>query len=273
MTVFRRVRMDLAYDGTDFAGWQVQPGRRTVQGILEQALSRIEGGGSVRVRGAGRTDAGAHARAQVADAEVQCRLDDDGLARALRSLLPRDLRPWSVRTVPATFHPRYGAVSKTYRYAIDRTPAGDPFLARYADHRAGRLDREAMQEALSLLPGTKDWSGFTAAACEVNHRVRTLTEARYDEPTPGLGVFTFAADGFLTFMVRNLVGTVLDIARGRFPPRHMAEVLASGDRVLAGPTAPSRGLVLDRVIYQSECTAECDGPPLPWNGLPDGPHG
>lgn len=246
--MIRRVRVDLAYDGTDFHGWQVQPAVRTVQGTLEEALSRLCGGAPVKTRGAGRTDAGVHARGQVADARIDTRLDDDALARGLSALLPADVRPTAVATVPDAFHARHSAVAKTYRYTLDRSPWGDPFAGRYTLHHPYPMDLDAVRTALLGLPGTRDWTGFTAAACEVEDRVRTLTEARL-EVAPGSLVFVFRADGFLTHMARNLVGTLLEIGRGAAPPRLVGDVLESRDRSLAGPTAPPQGLCLESVEY------------------------
>jgi len=251
----RRVRIDLAYDGTDFFGWQVQPGKRTAQGAVEEALARIEGNRPVRVRGASRTDAGVHARGQVADAEVTTRLDDEALLDRLAGILPDDLRPVRLRTVDPAFHSRKHAIAKTYRYGIDRSPQGDPLLFRYALHVRRLPDREAMEAALRLLPGRRDWAGFAGAASEVEDTVRTLTVARYDDLASGHAAFTFEADGFLNHMVRNLVGTLLDVARGRFEAERVSRVLESGDRTLAGPTAPARALCLERVRYADDGVA------------------
>jgi len=245
----RRIRLDLAYDGTDFAGWQSQPGARTVQGVVEEAIRRIQGGAPARLRGAGRTDAGVHARGQVADAEVSASVDDERLLRALRSMLPRDVRPLGVRTEAPSFHARHDAVSKTYRYVLDRSPHGDPFLARYALHHPHEMDLDAVADSLRRLPGRRDWSGFAGAACPREDRVRRLTEASCRTVAPHLLEFTFSADGFLNHMVRNIVGTLLEIARGRFRPGRIDEILASRDRTLAGPTAEARGLCLEKVEY------------------------
>lgn len=250
----RRARIDLAYDGTDFAGWQIQPRARTVQGVLEAALTTIQGGTPARVRGAGRTDSGAHARGQVADVEIATLLDDARLLRALDSMLPGDVRPVALHTVPSAFHSQHDAISKTYRYVLDRSPHGDPFLARYALHHPHAMDLDAVADALRRLPGRRNWSGFVGAACPCEDRVRHLTEASCRELSKDLLAFTFAADGFLTHMVRNLVGTLLDIARGHVPPERIDEILASRDRTLAGPTAPAHGLCLERVEYgEADC--------------------
>lgn len=245
----RRIRVALAYDGTGYHGWQVQPGLATIQGVVENALGRVLGGVPVRVRGAGRTDAGVHARMQVADARIDSHLDDAAIERALAAVLPADVRPWSVRTAPTEFDARRSALSKTYVYRIERSRHGDPFEARFALHHPFPLDLAAMHDALARLPGRRDWSGFASAACEVEDRVRHLMEARWVEDGSSRAAFVFRADGFLTHMVRALVGTVLEVARGRFRPDRIDAVLATGDRSLAGATAPPHGLCLHRVEY------------------------
>jgi len=247
--VERRVRIDLAYDGTAYAGWQVQPRSKTVQGVVEEALGRLHGGSRVRLRGAGRTDSGAHARGQVADALVATRCDDDALLLALSHMLPEDVRPRRVLTLSPEFHARHDARSKTYRYLVDTSPHGDPWRRRYALAFPLAIDEEAVDAALALLPGTRDWSGFTGAACTVSDRVRTISEARRLSVRPGLQAFVFTADGFLTHMVRNLVGTLLAIGRHRMGPERVTEVLATRDRKRAGPTAPAKGLCLLRIVY------------------------
>jgi tRNA pseudouridine38-40 synthase len=247
----RRVRIDLAYDGTAFAGFQHQARGRTVQATLEQALAKLAGGRPVRVRAASRTDAGVHARGQVTDCAIRSRLDDAGLARSLARLLPPDVRPLRVRTVPDSFHSQYDGLRKTYRYRIDRSTHGDALLGRFAMHVPGPLDLARLQEALGLLPGRRDWSGFADSRCRVRDRVREVYEASFFE-RPGGGVFQLAADGFLTRMARNLVGTVLAVASGRMPLERVAEILDRRDRTLAAAAAPARGLVLWRVTYAAD---------------------
>jgi tRNA pseudouridine38-40 synthase len=245
----RRIRIDLAYDGTDFAGWQLQAVGRTVQGILEAALSRLHGDTPVRVRGAGRTDAGVHARGQVADCQLTTRTTDDELLHALRCMLPADVAALDLRTVPHNFHSRRDAAGKTYRYLLDLTRHGDPLLARYALRVRHRLDRDVLLAALARLPGKRDWTGFAGAACTVDNRTRHLSEARCIEAPDGKLWLSFSADGFLTHMARNLVGTLLEIARGHYSVERIDEVVTTGDRSLAGPTAPARGLYLWVVRY------------------------
>ena len=233
----------------DLAGWQRQPGRRTVQGVVERALSRIDGNRPVTVRGAGRTDAGVHAEAQVADCDVATDADDARLRHSLGRLLPPDVRPVGVRTVPASFSARRHAVSKTYAYTFDFTPWGDPFLARYALHLGRPPDRERLRRALERLPGRRDWSGFTAADTTVRNRVRRVVRAELVDAGPARAAIVFTGDGFLRHMVRNLVGTIVEIERGRMEVERIDRILASGDRRLAGPTAPAHGLCLTEVAY------------------------
>jgi tRNA pseudouridine38-40 synthase len=248
----RRIRLDLTYDGTDFAGWQVQPRQRTVQGVLEEVLSKIQGGESASVRGAGRTDAGVHAGHQVADCAIRSRLDDPALERALRRMLPRDLRPLRVVTAAPEFHAQRDAVRKTYRYRLDLSRHGDPFEARYALHYPHRLDVDVLATALGGLPGRRDWTGFAASTCDKLDRVRHLTEAALERPAADRLCLIFSADGFLQHMVRNLVGTLLEIAGGRMPLETIEQALSSRDRNRAGPTASAHGLCLARVHYPGE---------------------
>ena len=248
----RRVRIDLAYDGTSFSGWQLQPGRRTVQGVLEEALARIHGTSRVPVRGAGRTDAGVHARGQVGDAIVSDRFDDAELLRSLRGLAPEGVSVLRVTSVPDAFHARHAATGKTYAYLVDRSEAGSPFLARYALHAPARVDHAAIDAALSTLPGRRDFRGFCASASPVEEFVRDLRVAERVARSPTLDLYRFSADGFLMHMVRILVGTLLEVGRGRFGPERLGEVLMSGERARAGPTAPPHGLCLERVDYPDE---------------------
>jgi tRNA pseudouridine38-40 synthase len=248
----RRLRLDLAYDGTDFAGWQFQPGQRTVQGVVEQALSEIQGEGMVRLRGAGRTDSGVHAQQQVADGEIRTRLDDAALAQALRRMLPTDVRPLRVSTCSPDFHSQIHCVSKSYRYRLDLSRHGDPFAARHALHYPHRLDPCLLEETLARLPGRRDWTGFAASSCDKEGRVRHLLEARLERVAGDRLVLVFTADGFLKYMVRNIVGTLLEIGGGRMAADTIERVLVTGDRNLAGPTAAARGLCLTRVRYADD---------------------
>ena len=243
-----RVRIDLAYDGTAYAGWQIQPRGATVQQVVEGALATLHAGRRVPLRGAGRTDSGAHARGQVADALIEMRGGAAALLAALSGMLPEDIRPRRVLSVPPEFNARHDARSKTYRYLLE-SPPGDPFRLRFASTLPASWDEAAVDAALALLPGTRDWSGFTGSACRILDRTRTVLDARRVVVRPGLQAFVFTADGFLTHMVRNLVGTLIEVGRGKFGPERVSEVLATKDRRRAGPTAPAKGLCLERVVY------------------------
>jgi len=246
--VSRRIRLDLAYDGTDYAGWQVQLGQITIQSVLEATLTRLNGQRAVSIRAAGRTDAGVHARHQVCDFLFDGEAADDDLAHSLRCMLPAAIRPLALRSVAADFHARKSARGKHYRYRLDRSRYGNPVHARYALHQPQAMDLDALHDALGRLPGRRDWSGFTAAACDVDDRVRDLTVAEYREKG-GSARFDFEGDGFLTHMVRNLVGTLLQVAAGKREAAEVDEILSCGDRRLAGPTAPPQGLHLWNVSY------------------------
>jgi tRNA pseudouridine38-40 synthase len=244
----RRIRIDLAYDGTDFCGWQWQADQRSVQATVEAALTRLAGETPVRLRAASRTDSGVHARQQVADCRIESRVDDDGLAHALGKMLPEDVRPTRVRTVAQEFSAMHDALRKTYRYRIDRSPHGDPLAARFALHHPHAVDAARVREATPRLLGRHDWSGFADSRCTIENRVREMLEVRYEE-ADDQGLFVFTADGFLTYMVRNLVGTLLEIGSGRMEPSAVDRILESGDRRLAAATAPARGLCLWRIVY------------------------
>lgn len=248
MNPARHLRVDLAYDGTDFAGWQRQAGPPTLQETVEGVLGRINGDRPVVVRAAGRTDAGTHARQQVIDFWLESPDSEAEILHAMQRMLPETVRPYRILRVADQFHPRHAAIRKEYRYVIDRSESGDPFRARYSWHYAGPLEEASMQRAITQLVGRHDWSGFTAAHCEVEDRVRTLERVELLAEAQ-VWTFRFVGEGFLTFMVRNLVGTLVEIGRGRFACSRIQEILESRDRSLAGPTAPARGLTLHQIEF------------------------
>ena len=253
------LRLDLAYDGTDFAGWQVQPGRRTVQGALEAALSRILNR-PVRVAGSGRTDAGVHARGQVASAEVETSLGEERLRLGLNALLPEDLRLTGLTFESPGFHARRSATGKEYRYEIAQGEVLSPFLARYRWHYRRRLDERAMNRATEPLLGRHDFSSFASTGGQAEDHRREIRLARFERVESGDLVFRVEADGFLYRMVRNLVGTLVEIGRGRRPAEEMGALLAARDRRAAGPTAPARGLFLHEVSYPPAAGKSGAGP-------------
>ena len=240
-------RLTIEYDGTNFEGWQMQSaGSRTVQGCLSAALARITGR-DVRCLGSGRTDAGVHAEGQVASARMETRLTPDELLKAVNANLPADVAVRDVRIVPEAFDARRDARSKHYRYRIWNDPVRSPLRARRSWWVRGALDLESMRKALPHVVGEHDFASFQAAGSDVTTTVRRLGRA---EMNAGAGeiVLDFEANGFLRYMVRNLVGTVVEIGRGRRAP-DLAAVLAARDRAAAGPTAPPEGLTLVSVDY------------------------
>jgi tRNA pseudouridine38-40 synthase len=242
-------RITLAYDGTDFAGWQIQPGAaRTVQGALERALERITGA-PVRVVGAGRTDAGVHAEGQVASAELATALEPDRLRSALNAVLPQDAAAVAVSRVADDFDARRDARAKHYRYRIWNGPDRAPLLARQTHHVRRTLDLAAMTRAARDLTGTHDFASFQAAGSAVTTTERTLFACDVCGSAPGEVWLDFAGSGFLRRMVRNLAGTLIEVGSGRRDPASLPGILAARDRAAAGPTAPARGLVLRRVDY------------------------
>jgi tRNA pseudouridine38-40 synthase len=258
----RTLKLTLAYDGTRFVGWQRQAEGVSIQGLLEDALARLEGG-PVTVHGAGRTDAGVHALGQVASAQLTSAHPVDVVARALNACLPPELRVISVEQVADDFHARFSARSKTYRYVIRNAAIVSPFERAYVWHLSDALDREAMRQGAAAVVGTHDFAAFRSVGGEVKTTVRTIVCSEFvgrtlsgapDEPRPTSDeqsplVYEITGDGFLRHMVRAIVGTLVEIGRGQRPAASMAALLASGSRAEAGATAPPQGLFLVRVDY------------------------
>jgi tRNA pseudouridine38-40 synthase len=248
--VSRTLKFTLQYDGTDYVGWQRQPNGASIQGVLEDALAPIEGG-PVTVHGAGRTDAGVHALGQVASVTVVNTLDERTLARALNAVLPLDVRVLSIEEGEPDFHARFRALSKTYEYRIVNAPIASAFLRRYVWHIQQPLDLEAIRTAAGPLVGTHDFAGFQGAGTFAASTVRTILAldvedgAGFDLPF----VIRVTGDGFLRHMVRNIVGTLVEVGAGRWDPWRLLAVLESRDRSEAGRTAPPQGLFLTHVGY------------------------
>lgn len=240
-------RATLAYDGTEYEGWQVQPNAPTIQGVLEAALTRMAKH-PVSVVGASRTDAGVHACAQVAHFAIDSTIPPEGLMRGMNSLLPEDIRVLEASFAPPGFHARKSARSKTYRYYIDTAPVPSPLRIRFVHHYPHRLDRAAMAEAAKLFLGKRDFAAFRASSCQARTTVRELTVSHFLEEGSEL-IYEVAANGFLHHMVRNMVGTLLQVGRGRLEPSAIGALLEQRDRRGAGPTAPARGLHLMKVEY------------------------
>jgi len=246
--ILRTVRLRVSYDGTGFVGWQRQGKGDSVQGLLERVLSTIDGR-TVTVHGAGRTDAGVHALEQVASANIHSPIEDWKLARALNAHLPDSIRILDVATMPDGFHARFSATGKSYEYRIWNARTVPPFIRLYAWHVIERLDLDAMQEASTAILGEHDFAAYRSAR-SVNHTtVRTITRVGWRRGEGDLLVFDIAGTGFLRYMVRSLVGTLVEIGRGQRPPSDIADLLAAPDRAAAGRTAPPLGLFLVTVAY------------------------
>jgi tRNA pseudouridine38-40 synthase len=256
-------KVTLAYDGSEFVGWQRQASGTSIQGLLEQALRELDQR-EVAVVGAGRTDAGVHARGQVASFSLVRAIDAAALVGALNARLPDAVRIIDAEIAPDSFHARFDAALKVYRYRIWNADVLDPFERRYAWHLVGSLDRDAMSAAAQLVRGRHDFAAFQAAGSNVRSSVREIFSSglvaapasdeinRGIEACDALITYEVSADGFLRHMVRAIVGTLVEIGRGRQSIGWMSEVLAGRDRSRAGPTAPPEGLVLVSVGYSNE---------------------
>jgi len=255
----RNLRLILSYDGTDFAGWQVQPDRATIQGTLASAIGRLTGE-NVLPQGSGRTDAGVHALAQVASVATASAIPTENWGKALNDILPASIRVLEAREVAPEFHARKSAKAKTYRYRIYRGATCPPFLARYVWHYPFPLDEAAMAEAANEVVGEHDFTSFAAVDPE---RVERMRESESGEPSnvrtihssvlvreENELVYTVRGNGFLHHMVRNLVGTFLLVGKGTLTREDVCRILAARNRSEAGATAPARGLYLMNVEYE-----------------------
>jgi tRNA pseudouridine38-40 synthase len=253
----RNFRLTLAYDGSEFHGWQVQPGKATVQGTLQEALQRLLPAAlrhpAPLPQGSGRTDAGVHALAQVASVELDSPIPAANLRTALNDILPPAIRVLEVAEAPPEFHARRSAKGKTYRYRIFRGDVCPPFLARYVTHYPYPLDEGAMAAAARAVVGEHDFTSFAAVDAEKGKdegasNVRTISDSRFVRDGDEL-VYTVSGSGFLHHMVRNLMGTFLLVGKGTLQADDIARILAAKDRSAAGATAPANGLYLVKVEY------------------------
>jgi tRNA pseudouridine38-40 synthase len=246
----RRIRITLSYDGTDYHGWQVQPGLATIQGVLEGVLAQIEGV-LVHVDGSGRTDAGVHALAQVGAFRLANPIPLANLKKAMNRLLPRDIRVMETAEVGESFHPRYDAIAKTYEYRMLRAEICPPFERRYVYHYPYPLDEARMIEAACLLEGEHDFSAF-AAADPVDGLGRSKVRRIFSSCLVRDGdrlIYRVRGSGFLKHMVRNIVGVLLEAGKGNLTRADIEARLQPGCKIPAGPSAPARGLFLMGVEY------------------------
>jgi tRNA pseudouridine38-40 synthase len=249
----RNLRLILAYDGSEFSGWQVQPDAATIQGTLASAIGRITGE-KVLPQGSGRTDAGVHALAQVATFCTESSVPATNFVKALNDILPPSIRVLEVSEVVAEFHARKSAKGKTYRYRMHRAPICSPFIARYVWHFPYPLDESAMEKAAATVIGEHDFTSFAAVdpergreECEVSN-VRTIMSSAWARDGDEF-IYTVRGTGFLHHMVRNLVGTFVLVGKGTLRVEDMRRILEARDRSAAGPTAPASGLCLVAVKY------------------------
>jgi tRNA pseudouridine38-40 synthase len=246
-------RLLLQYDGTDFHGWQMQGELRTVQGELTRVLSLLDGR-EVVVHGSGRTDAGVHAEGQVASAQLQREMSPSKLRNAINGNLPSDVRVLFVEVAPDDFHARYSARSKKYSYRLVHGTVMSPFWKRYAHQESRALDLVGMRQCAKLFLGEHDWTAFSAAQSDSETRVRNVTEINISHGWDRRGQchlieFTISANGFLRYMVRSIVGTLLAAGRHELDEGTIARAIQDCDRSLAGATAPAQGLTLMSVQY------------------------
>ncbi len=245
------VRLTIEYDGTDYHGWQRQSAVATVQGAIESAIHRI-GGEHASVVGAGRTDAGVHAEGQVAHFQTRSPLEPHAWCRALNAVLPADIKVIAADTAPEAFHARFSAVSKRYRYRILNRSAPSPLERRTTWHVPRRLNLSTMRRAVASLIGTHDFRAFEAAdpshdaARDTRCRLTRCSICRYGDVV----VVEIESNRFLKYMVRNIVGTLVEIGLARRPAADVARILRSRDRRRAGVTAPAHGLTLIQVQYK-----------------------
>lgn len=249
----RFIRLTIAYDGTDFCGWQFQPSRRTVQGVLEEAIQRVTGE-SLRVVAAGRTDTGVHALGQVVSLTTSSLLEPPVLLRAVNAYLPPDVTVLEVQDAPEGFNAIDCSRGKRYQYLIQDGCRRDVFARGRAWRVFQQLDDKAMHAAAQLLRGTHDFRSFQNQGSPRVSTVRTIRDLNVERRTFGHGervAIEIEADGFLYNMVRNIVGTLVEVGKGKQPADWPLAVLAAQDRTLAGMCAPPQGLYLVKVFYES----------------------
>jgi len=261
------IKLTLAYDGTDFSGWQIQPGQPTIQGALSDVLEKLTQQ-RLQIQGAGRTDAGVHAAGQVANFKTQSELSAGEFQRAFNALLPPSIRVVAAEKAGSDFHARWSAVAKTYRYRIFRGRVVPPFLWRYVQHDPFPLDFGAMAEAAREFEGEQDFTSFAASTgSEEDDHERMMTRVIYrsemvrvndgESPTSGEEwVYTVRGKSFLRYMVRKIVGTLVDVGRGKLRPEDMQKLFEMRDRSKSGSTMPPQGLCLAEVEYPDTANPE-----------------
>jgi tRNA pseudouridine38-40 synthase len=251
---FRNIKLVIGYDGTDFSGWQRQRHGRTIQGEIEQRLTLMTRE-TVDLHGAGRTDAGVHAEGMVAHFATRSVISCHNFQRGLNSMLPGAIRIFEVDEAAPDFHARFSATGKRYYYRLYTGRTQPPQLRLYSVHVTGELDLPAIKKCLKLLEGTHDFAAFENSGSRDKNissgrgAVRTIHQAELIEEPPCQLILQFTGDGFLRNMVRNLVGTLLEVGRGKFSIGDVCKILEARDRTMAAATAPAHGLTLKQVLY------------------------
>lgn len=239
----------VSYDGSNYSGYQIQPDQVTIQSVIEEALKKIHKGRLIKITAAGRTDAGVHANGQTFHFDSTLSIPEANWKRALNALLPNDIVIRKIESVPATFHARYNAVKRTYKYYVLNSDDPSPFQAKYSTYVNQELDLEAMKEACQYLIGQHDFSAFCAANSNVKgDKIRTLYEASCTREGQQI-CFVFTGNGFLYHMIRIIVGTLLEVGLGKRKPGDIMTIIKEQDRDKAGKTAAPHGLYLDHIKY------------------------
>ena len=263
MAEIRTWKLRIAFDGTQLNGWQIQDDVPSVQEEIQKALARLYDVPETHVNGSGRTDAGVHALGLCASFEEPkpSRFQGDGLRKGINALLPASIRVLDADEAAPKFHGRYNCIGKTYCYIVDNAAVPNPLFSRYAWHHRMLLDVEKMNQAAACLEGTHDYSAFTVKRAELKgDAIRTILRAGV-VPMGSFLIFHFTGTGFLYKQVRSMTGELIEIGLGKAPPSRTAEVLAGGQRALAGQTAPAHGLILLECCYSGEALADaacCD---------------
>jgi len=243
----RNLKLTLAYDGTEFHGWQIQPNLRTIQGELQETFQKLFNH-EVDITGSGRTDAGVHAHGQVANLQTVRTMETGAILRGANALLPPEIRVLAVEDAGLEFHARRSARSKTYEYHVWRDPIVSPFRCKYVYAFRYPVCEDALDRGTAYFVGTHDFTSFCATATEIEDRIRTIYDASWDRSKEEW-VFRIRGNGFLQYMVRTIAGTLLEIGQGRLPPEQVPDLFAARDRRAAGPSLPAHGLHLVEVEY------------------------
>ncbi len=245
----RNIKLILQYDGTNYAGWQIQPDVKTVQGVLKNAVETLVDH-QVKLYGASRTDAGVHALGQVAAFKTEKSHSLNTIKKGLNAILPEDIRVVDVEEVDSSFHPRFDAKGKTYRYRFFIGEVVPPFERLYCYHIKGKVDIDKMMSAANFFVGEKDFSSFRDSMCTAKNPVKKIKVSKFNLLNNGFLEYIITGDSFLHHMVRNIAGTLLWIGKGKIETDFLPHLFEKKDRTLAGPTLDAKGLFLERVYYR-----------------------